>query len=142
MRGWVTALLLVAYMVCSICFFTYLYEGYMVSMLLIHPIGVLWGILASILLIEVCRRIPENRFLTFIGQNSIGFYFLSGALPMTFGIVCKKLPVEPNVVILLVIWLAALALAYAIVTLLNRFAPYVWDLRKVRGESGFATVRG
>ena len=105
----------------------------MVSMLLIHPVGVLWGILASVLLIEVCRRLPENRILTFIGQNSIGFYFLSGALPMTFGIVCKKLPVEPNVAILLVIWLAALALAYAAVTLLNRFAPWVWDLRKARG---------
>ena len=132
MKGWVAFLLLVAFSFCSIYFFDYLYSGYMVSMLLIHPIGVLWGILASVLLIELCRHLPENYILTFIGQNSIGFYFLSGALPMTFGIICKKLPFEPNIGILISIWVMTLSIAFGIVAIINRFAPWVWDIRNVK----------
>ena len=40
-----------------------------------------------ILLIEFCRLILENKVLTFIGQNSTGFYFRSSALPMTISMV-------------------------------------------------------
>lgn len=130
-----TLLLLVGYAVCSIACFDYLYEGYMVAVLQVHAAGVLWGILASVLLIAACRRLPELPLLTFVGQNSIGFYFLSGALPMTFGIVCRRLPVAPNLAILMCIWVATLALAYAVVTLLNRYAPWVWDVRKLKVES-------
>lgn len=135
MKGWVTLLLLVAFCFCSIYFFDYLYSGYMVSMLLIHPIGVLWGVLASVLLIEFCRHLPENHILTFIGQNSIGFYFLSGALPMTFGIIYKKLPFEPNVGVHLSIWIMTLSIAYFVVAGINRFAPWIWDMRRLKNRN-------
>ena len=131
MKGWLILLMVVAYIIISVRYSNYLYDGYMISMLLIHPVGVLWGIVASVLLIEVCRRLPKNKILTFIGQNSIGFYFLSGALPMTFGIVCKKLPIAPNTAILLAIWLITLALAYVIVSLLHRYTPWIFDLRSL-----------
>lgn len=135
MKGWVTVLLLCIYIICSIFFKDYLYDGYMVSMLLIHPVGILWGILASVLLIETTKRLSKNRFLTFIGVNSIGFYFLSGAIPMTFGVICKRLPVESSVFVHLVIWLTTLVLAYTIVAMLNRYLPWVWDFRLLRKQN-------
>ena len=128
---WVVLTMICLYCFLSLYFFHCLYNGYMTSMLMIHPLGALHSIASSILLIELCRRLPETKPLTFIGQHSIGFYFLCGALPMTFGFACRRfLPFSPNIAILLLIWIITLVLAYIIVQVLNHYAPWVFDLRR------------
>ena len=100
------------------------------SMGTLNLAGGIIAIVGSVLLITVCKHLPSGRVLGIIGKNSLGFYFLSGALPMVCSIVAKRLPIAPNIAVLLLVWLVTIALVYGIVTLLNRFVPWVWDLRR------------
>ena len=125
-------LLAAIYIVGSILFKETLYNGYMTSMGYITPVGALWSLLASILLIELCKRLPPIGVLTFIGRNSLGFYFLSGALPITFSIIANKLMVSGSTFMMFAIWIACLIVAYLVVQIINRWLPWLWDLRELK----------
>lgn len=60
------------------------YNDPLISTLTIQPLGFLSSAIACLLLVWLCKKLPEIKSLTFIGQYSIGFYFMSGALPITF----------------------------------------------------------
>lgn len=129
MKNWLILLLLAAYCFGSIYWSDYLYKGYMVSMLMVHPVGVIWGVIASILLIEVCRRLPEMKLLTFIGQNSIGFYFMSGALPIVFSIIAHRLLSGTYVWVVFLVFLGCMVVSYFVMRILIRWLPWLFDLR-------------
>lgn len=128
-------LLTAIYIAGSIIFKDTLYDGYMTSLGYITPVGALWSLLASILLIELCKRLPKIGALTFIGQNSLGFYFLSGALPITFSIIAKKLLVSGSTFMMLAIWVVCMIIAYVAVQIINRWLPWLWDLRVLKKEN-------
>ena len=132
-------LLTAIYIAGSVLFKDTLYNGYMTSMGYITPVGALWSLLASILLIELCKRLPKIGALTFIGQNSLGFYFLSGALPITFGMIANKLLISGSTLMMLAIWITCVLVAYVAVLIINRWLPWLWDLRLLRGESPVMT---
>ena len=123
-------LLTAIYIAGSILFKDTLYDGYMTSLGYITPVGALWSLLASILLIELCKRLPKIGALTFIGQNSLGFYFLSGALPITFGMIANKFLVCGSTFMMLTIWITCIIVAYVTVMIINRWLPWLWDLRQ------------
>lgn len=126
LRWWFTLLLLFAYVVMVVGF-----EGYndpLVSTLTIQPLGFLTSAIACILLVWLCKQLPEISLLSFIGKNSIGFYFMSGALPITFSVVAHKLIPDKSVWMMLLIWITCLIVAYATV-FINRWLPWIWDLR-------------
>ncbi len=101
----------------------------LISMLSIQPLGFLTSIIACLLLVWVCKKLPEIRPLTFIGQNSIGFYFMSGALPIIFSLLAHKLVAGSYAWLLLTVWLSCLVVAYIAVVFINRWLPWLWDLR-------------
>ena len=129
MKRWVLVVLLAVFVILSIRFEKYLYQGYMVSMCLTHPLGVGFGIFASVLLVELCKLLPQWKPLTFIGQNSIGFYFMSGALPITFSVIAHKLVAAASPFVMLMVWIACLVTAYVAVWLINKWLPWLFDLR-------------
>lgn len=127
-------LLAAIYMAGSILFKETLYNGYMTSLGYITLAGALWSLLASILLIELCKRLPKMGTLTFIGQNSLGFYFLSGALPITFSIIANMFLVSGSTFIMIAIWIVCVIIAYVAVLIINRWLPWLWDLRLLKKE--------
>lgn len=129
---WVLAAVAVVMCVLSIIFNDYLYSGYMVSLCKVHPIGVLFGICASAVLVELCKLLPEIAPLTFIGRNSIGFYFMSGALPICFSLIAGKLLPVHSPAVMLAIWAACVAVAYVVMLALMRFIPWIFDFRKLK----------
>lgn len=131
MKGWMVLLLAIVYIVGSIVFRPYLSAGYMTSMEMIHPVGVLWSLLASILLVELCKILPKIKILTFIGQNSIGFYFMSGALPIVFSMIVHKEIPGTHVWAVLPIFLCCVIVGYYVMKLLTRWAPWLFDLRLI-----------
>lgn len=135
MKNWVVVLLAIGYIAGSIAFKQYLSTGYMTSMEQINPVGVLWSFLASILLVELCRRLPNNSFITFVGQNSIGFYFMSGALPIVFSIIAHKLIPGTNAWIILLIFCLCVVISYWVMKLFIRWAPWLFDLRLFKNRS-------
>lgn len=127
-RWWVLTITAVLYL--YIVLFHYDSLALTTSMGTLNPAGGVVAILGSILVITVCKVLPSGRVISFIGKNSLGFYFLCGALPMICSMVCKRLPVEPNIAVLVLIWLTTLSIAYGVVAFLNRFLPWAWDLRR------------
>ena len=119
---------------CIGCIFLrpYLVAGNLTSMEQINPLGALWSVFASILLIEILKKVPQNKILTFIGQNSIGFYFMSGALPIVVSIVMHKIIPHTYSWMVFIIMFICLTIAYYTMHLLNRFCPWLFDLRLIR----------
>ena len=104
----------------------------LISTLEILPLGFVTSIVACLLLAWLCKRMPETKSLTFIGQNSIGFYFLSGALPIPLGILAQKAIPDISVWVMLAIFVICLIAAYIAVIIINRWIPWLWDLRLIR----------
>lgn len=134
MNKWFLIPLAAAYFVGSIVFKSYLYDGYMTSMGRLHPVGVIWSVIATTLLIEVCKRIPRIPFLTFIGQNSIGFYFMSGALPIVFSLVAKRIIPGLHSLAVLLVFFCCVSVSYVAMKVLKRWTPWLFDLRLINKQ--------
>ena len=130
MRWWFVLSLLVLYVAIVIGLKNY--SNPLISTLNIQPLGFLTSAIACLLLVWLCKKLPEWMPLTFIGQNSIGFYFMSGALPITFSLVAHKLVAASSVWMMLTIWIACIVVAYIAVLIINRWMPWLWDLRKIK----------
>lgn len=88
------------------------------------------SLFSILLIIQGCKRLPETRFLSFIGKNSLGFYLLSGSIPMLLGgVAYTYYPGHWWMVLLL--WLVGFALIYLAVKLIVRWMPWLLDLRKL-----------
>ena len=103
----------------------------LISTLNIQPLGFLTSAMGCLLFVWLCKCLPEMKHLTFIGQNSLGFYFLSGALPITLSLVAHKMIAGTSFWLLLMIWAVCMVIAYVSVQIINRWLPWLWDLRKL-----------
>ena len=101
----------------------------LISTMEINWIGYLASILGCVLLIELCKLLKPVSVLTFIGQNSLCFYFLSGALPMLVSMLMKRYMGPDHLYGLLIVFVLCLSVAYAVTYLLNRYFPFLFDLR-------------
>jgi hypothetical protein len=129
MKWWMALPLLLVYvLVILLCENT----NPLISTLQIQPLGFLTSAIACLLLVWLCKQLPVIKPLTFIGKNSIGFYFMSGALPIIFSLVAHKLVVGSYAWLLLMVWLSCLVVAYIAVLLINRWLPWLWDFRLLR----------
>ena len=129
MKKGLVLLLVVVYCLGSILFRPYLYHGYMTSMEYFHLWGALWSGFASVLLVEICRIIPRVEILSFIGRKSIGFYFLSGALPVIISSFAFRFYSSPSVLMLLGVWAICSLLAVLFIKILTCYLPFLFDLR-------------
>ena len=130
MNSWFILVLLGAYVALCLCFKS---SSTLISTLKIQPIGYLTSLIACLLMVWLCKRLPEMKILTFIGKNSLGFYLVSGALPVILCFIANKVVAGRPVWTMLVIWLTSLFLAYGVVWLMNKWAPWLLDLRRKRG---------
>ena len=67
--------------------------------------------------------------LIYIGQNTIGLYFMSGALPIVFSILVHKLLSGQSMLGMLIVFFASFIVGLGAVYLMNRFVPFLFDLR-------------
>ena len=114
----------------------------LVSTLEIQPLGFLTSVISCILLVWLCKKMPDSGLLTFIGQNSLGFYFLSGALPIPLGLAMNHTFAKigliftdlQSMLILLVMWMLCIVMAYIAVVIINRWLPWLWDFRVLKSS--------
>ena len=92
--------------------------------------GVVVGTLASFLLVCICKKILYLRILEYIGKNSIGFYFLSGGVPTILSLLTNRMIGEPIMMGLVIVFIGSVIVSFAVVYILNRYLPFVFDLRK------------
>lgn len=95
----------------------------------------IWGIsstcLASLIIIHIFKLFKKSDAITFIGRNSICFYFLSGAIPNIVAIISKKIMPHPNSIVVLILTIISFGGSWLAVKLLMRFTPFLFDLRKL-----------
>lgn len=108
------------------------YTDPLISTLTLQPLGFVTSAMACLLLVWLCKIVPGMKPFTFIGQNSLGFYFMSGALPITFSIIANKLLINRSIFMMLAIWIACVVVAYIAVAIINLWLPWMWDLRRLR----------
>lgn len=106
-----------------------------ISILSLQPLGIVTTLIGCVLLIELCKRLPENAIMNYIGQNTLGFYFMSGALPIAVSMLAHKLINGTYLTVMLVNWIICLVIAFFIVKLINRFAPWLFDIRKIHKKN-------
>lgn len=102
---------------------------FITSLCRINLFGYFVTLWATVLLIELCRLLPEIKFLSFIGQNTMGYYFLSGAVPNVLAVLALKFIPGLHWWMLLCLWGMNLLVATVCVNIMNRFVPWLFDLR-------------
>ena len=95
----------------------------------INLLGLLLMMISTYLLIYLCKLIPENRFVWYVGRHSIGFYFFCGAIPNILALMLFRLGLVPAPTTTLICTLASIIIACPVVYLINRFLPFLFDLR-------------
>ena len=104
----------------------------LVSMLDVNIAGMFISILATLSLIELCKRLPKSNVLNYIGQNTIGFYFMSGALPIVLSMLVHKIMPGSSAMGLAIVFAGSMGISYVAVYLMNRFMPWLFDLRTLK----------
>lgn len=97
----------------------------------INILGVFATCSASLVIIYIFKLCKQSDVITFIGRNSICFYFLSGAIPNIVAIISKKIIAYPNSIVVLILAIISFVGAWIAVKLLIRFTPFLFDLRKL-----------
>jgi peptidoglycan/LPS O-acetylase OafA/YrhL len=133
--GWRTVLLpclFVGYL-CACTFFYDFYSGSLDT----EPLSVtgLGFIVVSVyLIIRLCKALPGSRFVDYWGRHSIGIYFFCGAIPNIMAVVLAKTVALPPTAYLWLCTFLSLGVALVAVYILNRFVPWVYDLRHLTSK--------
>lgn len=101
----------------------------LVSMLDVNLLGIGLSLLSTIILIEICKLLPEFKFMNYVGQNTIGLYFMSGALPIVFSMFIHRFAPTENILGLIVVLCGSLCVGIVMVYFINKYIPWLFDLR-------------
>lgn len=82
-----------------------------------------------ILLVAICKWIRPVKGLSYIGKNSILFYFLSGVIPAMLGAIAYRLMPEPWYGITLILTVAGVICSSIVAYIIKRYLPFMVDLR-------------
>lgn len=88
----------------------------------------LMGILS---LIYLCKKVPTTKFSDYWGRNTLGLYFMCGAIPNTISIVLREF-MSVGTPMVFICWFLSFAVALVVVYFLNRYLPFMFDIRKLR----------
>lgn len=104
----------------------------LISMQDLNLAGIGISLLSTVILIELCKMIRKSELLNYIGQNTIGFYFMSGALPIVLSMAVKHFLPGVRFAGFVIVFIGSMVTAYFAVRLINRWLPWLLDLREIR----------
>lgn len=102
--------------------------GCVISTLHLNALGIAMSVLICVLLPRMLRDLKSVDAITYIGKHSICFYFMSGALPIVMGMIIKRF-MNVNAFGYMIDLVACIALAYLGTYIINRWLPWLLDLR-------------
>lgn len=129
-KWWVLLLLLTMYFVLTIGLWDISNPG--LNTLTIQPLGFLTSAIVCLLLVWLLKKCHKLKIISFIGQNSLGFYFLSGALPISLSKAAHLFFTGTHLYLFLIIWIICVFVAYLTVMIINRWLPWLWDFRNLK----------
>lgn len=102
----------------------------LVSMLDVNYLGILLSVISTIVLIEFCKFLPYCRILNYIGNNTLGLYFMSGALPIVLSMLLNRF-MAANYLGLSFVFFTSLAIGLITVSLINKFTPWLFNFKLI-----------
>lgn len=93
--------------------------------------GLCIALLGSVVIIEWAKLLPTISFLNYAGRHSIGLYFFCGSIVNVFAVISKHICSCDHWWIVLVIALVSYLFSYFCIVLINKWIPFVYDLRKL-----------
>ena len=109
-------------------------EGYNLSFPNFTYYGFIQSVLNSIVLIHYAKKIKSIDWVNRVGRNTIGIYFLSGALPEVIGIIISRF-LGVNTFSIFIISVLSFVLAIFINDILVKYMPFVFDMRKIKEKA-------
>ena len=88
------------------------------------------SVFSILILIQISKHLPFNKYIDFIGQNTLGFYLFSGSFPILLGAVAYTY--FPGLWwMMLLLWIISLILIYLVVKMIVRWVPWLFDFRRI-----------
>lgn len=122
--------MIIIYILCVVCWPKTFHTS--TAVLDVNIPGVALSLLATLILIELAKKIPSVRLLDYIGQNTIGIYFMSGALPIVLSMAVHRVLPGSSLLGLTIVFFGSCIIGLVAVYLMNRFAPWLFDLRLLK----------
>lgn len=94
--------------------------------------GLICAIGGVYLIMAICKKLRYSKALSYIGQNSIIYYFMSGVLPASLGSIAARLFSDYNYIVVVGITISSLLLASILTFIIVRYLPFMVDLRKIK----------
>lgn len=98
----------------------------------INLLGFIVALLGIVMLVGVCKKLNSIKIINYIGENSIVFYFLSGAVPAMISTIFKYFFIT-NYFYVLLITLLSIIVSCVLCFFINRYFRFLLDLRLVLG---------
>lgn len=108
------------------------YNNPLISMRTIQPLGFISSSISCLLLVWLAKILPEVSFISFIGKNTLGFYFMSGALPIILSIAFRRFINSDVIWSVMIVSFMSIATACFVVFVINKYLPWLWDLRNIK----------
>lgn len=103
----------------------------MVSICSINAQGYLVSVLGVVVFLQICRRIPRSRFLTFVGRNSLGFFLICGIVgPM--GMAISRFITTAPFLHFALNFTISLMFVSIFVFLTTKYIPFIYDFKKLK----------
>lgn len=96
----------------------------------INAFGFSVSMISILSVISLCKRLPPNSIVQWVSRHSIGFYFLSAAVPFACIRICN-LFLRPGYLSFFCQMIISFAIAYLFTYLLNKIVPFLFDIRKI-----------
>ena len=84
------------------------------------------------LIVAVCHKVKGNLIMSFIGRNSIVFYFFSGVFPAFVGMVARRYIPDCHYAVTITVASLSLTLAWLAAVIIERYLPFIIDIRKLK----------
>jgi len=97
-----------------------------ISMCKVNYIGLVIATFSCLLLISITKYLSSNRFMQFIGDNSIGFYFFCGIFPIFYSTIFNHFFVNNAWLVLLVFAFSVFSAAIS-VYFIHKYCPCLFD---------------
>lgn len=105
--------------------------GCVISTFHLNALGIVMSVLICLMLPRMLRDLKSIEAITYIGKNSICFYFTSGALPIVVGIIIKRI-LGVHALGYILVFVICITLAYMGTYVINRWLPWILDMRLLK----------
>lgn len=100
----------------------------------VNFLGVLSATYISINIIWLVKKMPDIPLLSYIGKNSILFYFFSGAIPNVIAIIASRFLGLTGANCLFATFVLSIIIAYIVVYIIVSYFPWLVDIRKLKSD--------